>query len=250
METTSTPTPQLLNSLHPVSAYLKQHERLLIVVFLILLSWFSFGKIANVISEHDHANLEQAKVVAAFQQEKNDALDKQRAQHDADTQALVAKIEARDAQLTQLQAQLVTALTKQQAVDKAMTPTELIQRWNVLVPEAGVSISNGQATLSPEGARATVVELEKAPALSQQLTAKTEELTNAQTLLTAEGQQVLDRDGLIAGLKAKATDDVKVCQEQIKVVKDEARKSKRRYLIVGTVIGAVLRGLVGHYTGL
>jgi hypothetical protein len=226
------------------------HERHLLVLAAGLVMWFAIGKVDSLIANHDMANLQQAKIAASVQQEKNEALAKQVAQHDADVQALTTKIEARDAQLTQLQAQLVTALTKQQAADKTMTPTELTQRWNVLVPEAGVSISNGQATLSPEGARATVVELEKAPALSQQLTAKTEELTNAQTLLTAEGQQVLDRDGLIAGLKAKAMDDVKVCQEQIKVVKDEARKSKRRYLIVGTVIGAVLRGLVGHYTGL
>jgi cell division protein FtsB len=98
MATTPVPTPQLLSSPHPISVYLKTHERLVLVLVLACLSWFTFGKIENVISAHDHASLEQAKVVAAVQQEKNEALAKQMAQHDADVEALAAKVEARDAQ--------------------------------------------------------------------------------------------------------------------------------------------------------
>jgi hypothetical protein len=230
--------------------WVEAHERHLLVLAVGLAVWFGIGKIDSLIANHDHANLEQAKVVAAVQQEKNDAIAKQMAQHDADVEALNTKLEARDAQLQALQVQLVTALSKQQAVDKVATPTELTQRWNALVPEASATVTASGVGVPTEGARATVIELEKAPILTQQLAAKSEELANAQKLVAAEGQQVTDRDNLIVGLQAKSVDDAKACQEQIKVVKDEARKSKRRYLIVGTVIGAVLRGLVGHYTGL
>lgn len=242
-------TSAVIPNLHPISVYLKAHERLLVVVLLLLSSWFALGKIESMVAAHDNANLQQAKVVSAVQQEKNDATAKLIAQHDADTAALNAKIEARDAQLQQLQVTLVTALSKQQQVDKTLTPTELTNRWNVLVPEAGVSITNGQATLPDSGARATVIELEKAPVLTQQLAASTEELTNAQSLLAAEGQQVTDRDALITGLKAKAVDDSKVCTDQIATVKAEARKSKRHWFYAGVVVGWLGRQALKTYTG-
>lgn len=231
--------------------WIQKHERLFLVALAGIVLWFAIGKIDTLIANHDHANLQQAQVVAAVQQEKNDAIAKQMAQHDAEIEALNAKLEARDAQLTQLQAQLVSALTKQQAVDKTMTPTELSQRWNQLVPEAGAAVTpSGSVTLPSEGVRATVIELEKAPVLQQQLDAKSEQLDNAMKLVQAEGQQVSDRDALIVGLKAKSDDDAKVCKAQIAVVKAEARKSKRRWFVVGFVAGWVSRQAVKTYTGL
>ena len=229
--------------------WVEAHERHLLIAVAGLVLWFGIGKVDQLIINHDRANLEQAKVVAAVQQDKNDAMAKQMAQHDADTQALTAKIEARDAQLTQLQAQLVTALTKQQAVDRVATPTELTQRWNVLVPEAGAAVSATGVTVPTEGARATVVELEKSPVLAQQLTAKSEELTNTQTLLAAEGQQVLDRDGLIAGLKAKSEDDAKVCDARVKVETDKVHKTRRRWFVIGFITGFISRQAIKSYTG-
>jgi hypothetical protein len=237
-------------TLESISGYIKTHERLALFVFASIALWFAIGKIDTLLANHDHANLQQAQVVAQVQQEKNEAIAKQMAQHDAEIEALNAKLEARDAQLTQIQAQLVTALTKQQAVDKTMTPTELIQRWNTLVPEAGAAVTPNGVTLPSEGARATVIELEKAPILQQQLDAKDEQLSNAQTLLKAEGQQVSDRDVLIVGLQAKSVDDAKVCETRIAVVKADARRSKRKWFIVGFVAGWVSRQVVKTYTGL
>jgi 2',3'-cyclic-nucleotide 2'-phosphodiesterase (5'-nucleotidase family) len=231
--------------------WIKQHERLVLAVIAGLALWFAIGKIDALIANHDHANLEQAKVAAAVQQEKNEALAKQMAQHDADVEALAAKVEARDAQLTQLQAQLVTALTKQQAADRTMSQPELATRWLQLVPEADPLTLDpkGGLRVSTEGARATVIELEKAPVLQKQLDAKAEQLTNAQAMLTAEGQQVLDRDGLITGLKKQAVLDAGVCQDTIKTVKDDARKSKRKWFLWGFVAGFVSRQAIKSYTG-
>jgi hypothetical protein len=249
MSTTPTPQP-IVSSLHPISVYLKAHERLVLTFFAGLILWFALGKVDTLLINHDRAMTQQAQIVAQVQQEKNDATAKLIAQHDADTAALNAKIEARDAQLQQLQVTLVTALSKQQQVDKTLTPTELTQRWNTLVPEASASSANGQVTLPDSGAVATVVELEKAPVLQQQLTAETEELKNAQSLLAAEGQQVSDRDVLITGLQAKAVDDAKVCTAQIATVKAEARRSKRRWFIIGYVAGFVSRQFIKTETGL
>lgn len=236
-------------TLQRAETWLKQHERLALALIAGVVLWFAIGKIDTLIANHDNANLQQAKIVAQVQQEKNDALTKQVAQDKADYEALVAKVDARDAQLQQLQVQLVTALAKQQQVDKTLTPTELTQRWNMLVPEAGAATTPTGVTLPSEGARATVIELEKAPVLQQQLTAETEELTNAQSLLVAEGQQVTDRDILITGLKAGAVADAKVCTDKIATVQADARKSKRRWFYAGVVVGWTARSVVKFYTG-
>jgi hypothetical protein len=120
----------------------------------------------------------------------------------------------------------------------------------MLVPEAGAAVTPSGVSLPSEGARATVIELEKAPVLQKELDAKNEQLTNAQAMLAAEGQQVVDRDGLIAGLRAKAVDDSKVCNAQISVLKVEARRSKRRWFVIGYIAGFLSRQAIKSYTGL
>lgn len=231
-------------------SWLQKHERLALSVVAGLVLWFAIGKIDTLIANHDNAHLQQVKVEAAVQQEKNDALTKQAAQYKADYDVLAAKIDARDEQLHQLQAQLNTTLAKQQKTDAAMTTPEIAQRWEQLVPAATVSpTSTGGVALTDAGAHATVEELEKAPVLEQQLSAKDEELSNANKLVAAEGQQLGTLNDLVAGLRTKAMDDAKVCSAQIAVVKAEARKGKRHWFYAGMVVGWVGRQVVKTYTG-
>lgn len=246
----STPTvTPIVTQLHPISTYLKAHEHLLIVLVLVVLSWFALGKVQSVLAAHDNANLAQAKVTAAVQQEKNDALAKQIAQDKADYTALSTQVQARDAQLVQLQATLVTALARQQKVDATLPPTELVARWNKLVPQAGATVTPSGVALPSAGAIATVVELERAPELGKQLAASNEELANAKKLVAAEGTQVTSLTALVGGLQAKSVDDANTCKEQIKTVKDAARKSKRHWFIAGVIVGWVGRQLLKTETG-
>lgn len=253
MATTPVPTPDLVDKVEAkIKAditWLQRHERLALTVVAGLILWFAIGKIDTLIANHDAANLQQAKVAAQVQQDKNDATEKLIAQHDADTVALNAKIEARDAQLQQLQVTLVTALSKQQKTDTSLPLPELANRWAVLVPEAKLTATPTGITVDDAGAHATVVELEKAPVLTQQLAAATEEVTNTQSLLLAEGQQVSDRDALISGLKLKAVDDAKECSAQVAVVKAEARKGKRHWFYAGLALGWAARQAVKTATG-
>lgn len=234
-------------------AYLKwieAHERLLLVAVAGVVLWFGISKLDTLIANHDHAALQQAQVVAQVQQEKNDALAKQVAQDRADYQALSAQVQARDAQLVQLQAQLVATLAQRQKTDASLPPTELVNRWSTLVPQAKPVVTPTGVTLDNSGTVATVQELEKAPVLSQQLSIANEKLENADKLVTAEGQQITTLGTLVEGLQTKATDDAKVCVAQIAVVRAEARKSKRRWFLVGFVAGFVSRQVIKVYTGL
>jgi PDZ domain-containing secreted protein len=231
-------------------SWLQKHERLVLAVIAGLVLWFGIGKIDTLLINHDHSNLEQAKVVAQVQQEKNDALAKQIAQDKADYTALAAQVQARDAQLVQLQATLVTALAQRQKTDATLPPTELVQRLNTLVPNASSTVTPTGVALPLAGAVVVVQQLETVPVLTSELSITNEKLANADKLIAAEGTQVDSLTALVGGLQAKSVDDAKVCSAQVAVVKAEARKGKRKWFIVGVVVGWVGRQLLKTETGI
>lgn len=245
---TSTNIP--LPPVQRAESWLKHHEKMILAIIGGLVLWFAIGKIDTLIANHDAANLQQAKVVAQVQQSKNDALTAQIASDKAAFDAQVAKLDVRDAQLQSLQVQLVTALAKQQHTDATLPPTELVARFNTLVPAAGASVVPNGVMLPEQGAVATIQELENVPVLKQELTASQEQTSNVTILLGAETKQVTDRDSLISGLRLEAVDQTKVCTAQIAVVKAAARKSKRHWFIAGVVTGWIGRQLLKTYTGL
>jgi hypothetical protein len=224
-----------------ISEIFKTHERLVLALVAGVVLFFAIGKVDGIIAKHDGANLKQAQVVAAAQEDKNAAIAAQVASDNAAFTALQAKLQAQDAALVQANVALSTALTKQQKVDVTLPPTDLAARWNVLVPNAGVSISNGQATLPSAGAVATVQQLELVPAQQQELANDQTLIVNGNALAVAQTKQVNDLTAEVTGLKLQSVDDAKVCQAQIAVVKADARKSKRRWFVAGFVAGIATR---------
>jgi hypothetical protein len=224
-----------------ISEIFKTHERLVLALVAGVVLFFAIGKVDGIIAKHDGANLKQAQVVAAAQEDKNAAIAAQVASDNAAFTALQAKLQVQDAALVQANVALSTALTKQQKVDVTLPPTDLAARWNVLVPNAGVSISNGQATLPSAGAVATVQQLELVPAQQQELANDQTLIVNGNALAVAQTKQVNDLTAEVTGLKLQSVDDAKVCQAQIAVVKADARKSKRRWFVAGFVAGIATR---------
>lgn len=229
--------------------WIKQHEKLFLAVIAGLVLWFAIGKIDTLIQNHDNAALQQAKVVAQVQQEKNDALTKQVAQQAAQYQALATKLDAQNAQLVAANTQLATTLAKQQKIDATLPPTQLVSRWNTLVPSANVTVSANGETLPSSGAVATVQALETIPVITQELDNTKTELKGEQDLLTASTGQVATLNSEVTGLNLQIVDNNKVCSEQIAVVKAAARKSKRKWFYAGIVVGWIGRQLVKTETG-
>ena len=112
-----------------------------------------------------------------------------------------------------------------------------------------MSTANGQVTLPISGAVATVQQLELVPAQQQTLANTQKELSNVQSLVTAEGQQVATLNTEVGSLRLQITDNSAVCQAQIKVVKDAAAKSKRRWFYAGYILGFISRQLIKTETG-
>ena len=232
-----------------ISTYIKSHENLLLVVLLGLSLWFAIGRYDKLTANHDASVLKQTLVVAQAQADKNAALAVQATEQAAQYKALSDKIQAQDAALIQANATLATALTAQQHKDATLPPTELVQRLNTLVPSAGATVTPNGVTPSgvvlPEaGAVATVQALESVPVLSTQLENERTQLGNTQSLLTASTQQVTTLESQVSGLNLFISDSKAVCNQQITVLKAEARRSKRRWFYVGVVVGFVGRQLL------
>jgi len=224
-----------------ISEIFKAHEKLVLALIAAGVLWFAIGKVDGIIAKHDDANLKQAQIVATAQEDKNAAIAAQVASDKAAFDALQAKLQAQDAALIQANVALATALTKQQKVDATLPPTDLMARWNTLVPNAGVSVSNGQAVIPMTGAVATVQQLEIIPVQQEKITNDQTLIANGNALAIAQTKQVNDLTAEVTGLKLQSVDDAKVCQAQIAVVKADARKSKRRWFIAGFVAGIAMR---------
>src|SRR5271167_1159228 len=234
-----------------IRTFLLDHERLIIVVVLAVGLWFGYGKYAQIRLDHDNAVLAQAKITADAQAKANAALAQQVSDDKAALQALTDKLSAQNQQLVNANTALATALSRQQKTDAALPVPDLVNRWAQLAPGTnftGAIGSGNNVTVTPSNALATVQQLEKVPVLTQQLTNETTEKTNDDQLLSQQNKNIFDLNtsvttlnGQIVGLNKTIVDNGNVCAEQIKVVKDDARKSKRKWFIIGFVAGFLTR---------
>ena len=115
-------------------------------------------------------------------------------------------------------------------------------RWEALVPTV-----NRRRTCDIDGARCSPAKpsdcgaLEQIPVLTQELVNEQNLVVNGNALALAQTKQVTDLTAQVSGLQSKAVDDAKTCQDQIKVVKDAARKSKKHWYEFGFVSGFLAR---------
>jgi hypothetical protein len=244
-----------------IRTFLLDHERLIIVGILAVGLWFGYGKYAQIRLDHDNATLHQAQIVAAQQAEQNAALAQQAqqnaiqlAQDKAALQALTDKVTAQNSQLVAANTALATALTKQQKTDASLPVPALVDRWAQLAPGTnftGAIGSGNNVEVTPSNALATVQQLEKVPVLTSELANETTAKANDDQLIASQNKNIFDLNGQvgtlnasIVGLNKTIVDNNNTCQDQIKVVKDEARKSKRRWFIIGYVAGFLSREFI------
>jgi len=246
----STPviTP-IATQLHPISAYLKAHERLVLAGIAAVLLWFAVGHVESIIAKHDDANLLQAKITAQSQAEKTEALAAQATAQAEQYKELAAKVQQQNSALVTANTQLATALAQQQHTDSTLPPSELANRWSTLVPQAKPTVTATGIAVDTPSAIATVQALEQVPVLTAQVANQSKELSNAQALVTAEGDQVKTLNTEVGSLNLQLADNQKVCDARVKVVTDAARKSKRRWLYAGMVLGFIGRQLIKSETG-
>jgi hypothetical protein len=242
MATVTGSTPGLIRT------WLLDHERLIIVVIVVVGLWFGYGKYAQIRADHDSAVLKQAQIVANQQATQNAALAAQVQTDAAQLKALSDKLEAQNQQLANANVALATALSKQQHTDATLPPTELAQRWAEITPNmpaGGVTVNTQNAmTVTQAGAVATVQQLEKVQPLTEELANETTAKANVDQLLVSANKNIFDLDSQITGLNKSIVDNNAVCQDQIKLIKAQAAKSKRRWFVIGYVAGFLSREFI------
>jgi hypothetical protein len=224
--------------------FIKAHETILAMVLAVIVVFGAYNHVEAIIAAHDQSKLTTVEITTQAQAQKDAAIAAQVAEDKATFAALQAKIDAQNAALVQANVNLASALAKQQRIDAGLPLPELANRWTVLVPSAKPIATTSGVTLDAPGAVATVEQLEQVPVLQSELINEQTLVTNGNALATAQTKQVNDLTDEVSGLKLKAVDDAKACQEQIKVVKDIARKREKWYVIAGTILGIVIRGKV------
>jgi hypothetical protein len=233
-----------MSTISSLSAYVKLHERLIGLVLAAAVIWGVSGKIENIIAAHDKANQTTQAIIVNADAAKNAAVAQQYAADAAKMQEMQAASDAKQTALNNQIVAMATALIQQQKKDAVMTPTELTDRWNILVPTADASVTNGQVTLPEAGAVATVQQLEVVPEQAKKIDALNQKYDLESGLLVQSQKTDTDLQSQVTGLKTTLVDSAKKCEDDKKVIKDDARKRERWIGILGTIFGFVARSAI------
>ena len=225
-------------------AFIKAHETILGLVLAAAVIWGVSGKVENIIAAHDKSNQTTQAIIVNADVAKNVAVAQQAAIDAAKMQEMQAASDAKQTALNNQIVAMATALIQQQKKDAVMTPTELTDRWNILVPTADASVTNGQVTLPEAGAVATVQQLEVVPEQAKKIDALNQKYDLESGLLVESQKTNADLITQVTGLKTTLVDSAKKCEDDKKVIKDDARKRERWIGIFGTILGFVGRSAI------
>lgn len=257
-------TPPVLPSFDPsvvhhypiiprVSSFIKAHEILIAIVLGSIIFWSVSGKVVNYFDNRAH---QENDVKQAVLQAKLDAAASATAiaeQHAAEYKALTESVLAENTKLNASIAARDKATSDQQGKDKTLPPSELAQRWEVLanLPLGSVAPQQGSLfSVTDAGARLTVIALEEVPKLQGDLKDVTAEKSNSDKLLASSQQQVDNLNKTVTAKNEALAAADGACKAEIKVIKDDAAKSKRKWAIGGAIVGFIARTALKITTGI
>jgi hypothetical protein len=234
--------------------WLKAHERLVMLALVLAVGTFGISKYFDVDAARKDARVVAAEQIVTNDQKNSAALAFQTAQA---TAALQAEVQADRALVSSLAASVAarnTGLTTQQHKDSFASMADILGRWAELVPAAKfdgspVTANNG-IDINLANARATVIELEKVPVLTQNLVDETSIVSRTQDELDGTIKVNTDLNAQITGLNKNLTDSANACKVEIAAVKADARKSKMKFFKWGFITGFVSGLYLGHAAGL
>ncbi|MCU1301745.1 MAG: hypothetical protein JWQ87_2029 [Candidatus Sulfotelmatobacter sp.] len=226
--------------------WLKQHERLILGLSLLFLVFFLGNKFLNWRTTRDIRQEAVAEKTLTDQKKQNKSFaddSATQAQQNIqllrvvtlEIQKLEGAIQARD-----------TAVHEQQVKDQTLPLTDLVNRWELLVPlpPGDVQASPTGATVDDNGVRKTVSQLEQIPALVADVNDKKAIVTDREKQLDSADTLIADQNKQIGGLVVQIADADKTCQAQIKLVKDEAAKSKKNWMLIGGALVLIAHAVI------
>ncbi len=249
------PSQNLSQDFNIAQSWLQKHERLLIIVFCLIFSYFILDKGLGIVSSYESHKADQANAALALQKSKTDAELAQAKATLADYETALANSVKENAALSAAISARDKVVVVQQQADAKLPPSQLATKWqdltgcvnNVNAP-CVIPTSTGFA-VTTDTSLATVQSLELVPVLKQDLVDETSKATNLQTDVDKANTLIDQGKIVVNGLQLQLTDQSKACSTQLAAVKAEARKSKLKWFGIGFVSGFVV-GQVGHAFGL
>lgn len=222
-----------------MSAFLKLHEKLIIIVLCLL----TFGFLLYKYLDHSAAVADkkslQADAVLQQQTTINNQLAVQVKQQEDTLTQLVVQVSKENAQLIAAIQTRTTATVVQQRTDKTLPLPDLATRWENLasLQPADITATASGLVLSDSGSRLTVQALENLPTLSQNLADTQAIVQNKDSQISSmtEFQSTLQTQ--VQGLNLQITDADKACKAQVSAINANARKSKMKWFLTGIGIG-------------
>ena len=226
--------------------WFKHHERLVLVAAGLLFLTFGVYRGLGYLEKRDQRIYDKRTAVLEAQVEANAATAKQNAVLAQQYADLAKQVLAENSKLSQAIAARDAATKVQIEKDKTLPPPELASRWEFLagLPLGTVKPTPGDLfTISDPGARQTVVALETIPQLKADLNDTREQAANKDKQVTAQAGVIAGLHVEITGLGAQIVEADKACKSEVKLVKDQVRKSKLKWFGAGFVSGLIVRPL-------
>jgi hypothetical protein len=249
----------------PGFTWVKAHEKLLIVVIVVLagLHFWSVG--VNEWEKHEQRQftamqnqLAADKTAAAQADADRTAAATAAAADKAAMQQVLTTVQAQNASLIAAINARDKATASQQQVDLHASISDLSTRFSALVPgvqatDMAISKDGKTVTVGTDTAEKTVAQLELVPGLQadlkdtqSQITGLNSEIKSLQTFNTALETEVATDDKEIGLLNKELADADKTCQAQVNLEKAKGKKSFLKGLRIGAVAGFIAGLFVGH----
>ena len=224
--------------------FLKEHERLLIVLFIVVTILLIGNK--WITRSYDTALAKNAVAQSILQEQvaKNDQFAKEQSDREQAYQNLVTAVTKQNQTLVAGVVARNQAVQTQQKTDATLPLSELAVRQQTLAGTAGITSTDSGLVESPAAAVVVTQKLESLPALEANVKDQQTVISNKDQQITGLNGVVGGLNGRVSGLQTQIVDEGKACQDQIKLEKAKARKNKvawlERGLAVGAAIGAYL----------
>lgn len=242
---------QIENVVKKDLTWLQAHERLLICTMLLGVVLFLGNRYLD-----SSAARSQARADVAAQQVADAKLSAQQAQAQA-AQAAVMYQETVREQQSQISALVAgisarnSALAHQQAQVQTAPMTDVANQWQGAIGGQGdITVAQNGLNISETGARRTLSQLIELPVVKANLADEKNVTVATEKQRDAANAQVSALNTQVSALNAQTKAEEVACKAEVASVKAEARKSKRNWLIVGTVAGVAIRSVIHAYIGI
>lgn len=225
-------------------------KHLILVVLVIVLSLGIIHLVESKVADRAEAKYEAARSESQQKDAQNTQFQQQISTQVAQLASQNDKLDQQNKTLLQVNLQLEQQLQAQKAKDATLPPPALATRIMTLAPGGVATVTANGIQLDGPESIAVTQGLEAPPILTKQIAEKDQLITNDAAQI-ANGQKALDLEK-----QAHQTDvttskaDLATCQQQVKTVKAEARKSKFHWFIGGFITGAAVRGIVKIFAGI